>query len=137
MSTLIDKRIAVRVSKKTKSPYLIRNNTQIAEFFVVTPEQSKYIKPVDMANLSEIPQGDPGLTAYLKKLLRTNDPGKKTALYGFRHLKILPNPRTAPQCRDESSNFYLNSKRKKNSIPNRAQNAEPNSINDLIRMTHF
>ena len=41
---------------------------------MVTQEQSKHIKPVDMAILSTIPQGDPDLTAYVNKLLRTNKP---------------------------------------------------------------
>ena len=74
MSTIIDKRIAVRVTNTTESPYLIRKHTQIAEFSVVTPEQSKHIKPVDIAILRMIPQHDPDLTAYLNELLRTNKP---------------------------------------------------------------
>ena len=74
MSTIIDKRIAVRVTNTTESPYLIKKHTQIAELSVVTPEQSKHIKPVDMAILSMIPQGDPDLIAYLNELLRTNKP---------------------------------------------------------------
>ena len=74
MSTIIDKRIAVRVTNTTESPYLIKKHTLIAEFSGVTPEQSKHVKPVDMAILSMIPQGDPDLTAYLKELLRTNKP---------------------------------------------------------------
>ena len=63
MSTIIDKRIAVRVTNTTESPYLIRKHTQIKELSVVTPEQSKHNKPVDMAVLSMIPQVDPDLTA--------------------------------------------------------------------------
>ena len=63
MSTKIDKRIAVRVTNTTESPNLIKKHTQIAEFSVVTPEQSKHIKPVDMAILSMIPQGDLDVTA--------------------------------------------------------------------------
>ena len=74
MSTIIDKRKAVRVTNTTESPYLIKKHTQIANFSVVTPEQSKHIKPVDMAILSMIRQGDPDLTAYLNELLRTNKP---------------------------------------------------------------
>ena len=70
--TITDKRIAVRVTNTTKLPYLIKKHAQIAEFLVVTPEQSKHIKPVDMAILSMIPQDDPDLTAYLNELLRTN-----------------------------------------------------------------
>ena len=51
MSTIFDKRIAVIVTNTTESPYLIKKCTQIAEFSVVTPEQSKHIKPIDMALL--------------------------------------------------------------------------------------
>ena len=72
MSTIIDKRIAVRVTNTTESPNHIKKHTQIAEFSVVTPEQSKHIKPVDMAILSIIPQSDPDLTAYSNEFLRTN-----------------------------------------------------------------
>ena len=77
MSTIIDKRIAVRVTNTTESPYLIKKHTQIAEFSVVTPEQSKHIKPVDMATLSMIPKGDVDLSAYLHELLRTNKPEQR------------------------------------------------------------
>ena len=74
LSTIGDTRIAVGVTNTAESPYLIKKHTQIAKFSVVTPEQSKHIKPVDMAILSMIPQGDPDLTAYLNELLRTNKP---------------------------------------------------------------
>ena len=83
MSTIIDKKIAVRVTNTTESPYLIKKHTQIAEFSVVTPEQSKHIKPVDMAILSMIPQGDPDLTAYLNELLRTNKPEQQNDTFWF------------------------------------------------------
>ena len=73
MSTIIDKRIAIRVTNTTESPYLIKKHTQIAESSVVTPEQSKHIKVVDMAILGMIPQGNPDLTAYLNELLRRNE----------------------------------------------------------------
>ena len=83
MSTIIDKRIAVRVTNTTESPYLIKKHTQIAEFSVVTPEQSKHIKPIDMAILSMIPQGDPDLTAYLNELLRTKKPEQQDNTFWF------------------------------------------------------
>ena len=44
MSTITDRKIAARVTNTTESPYTINKNTQIAEFSVVTPEQSKFIK---------------------------------------------------------------------------------------------
>ena len=83
MSTIIDERIADRVTNKTESPYLIKKHTQIAEFSVVTPQQSKHIKPVDMAILSMIPQGDLDLTAYLNELLRTNKPEQQNDTFWF------------------------------------------------------
>ena len=83
MSTIFDQRIAVRVTNTTESPYLNKKHTEIAEFSVVTPEQSKHNKPVDMTILSMIPQGDPDLTAYLNELLRTNKPEKQDNTFWF------------------------------------------------------
>ena len=70
MSTRIDKLVAVKITNTTVSPYLIEKNTQIAEFNVVTPEQSKHNKPGDMAILSMIPQGEHGLTAKLNNFFQ-------------------------------------------------------------------
>ena len=83
MPTIFDKRKAVRVTSTTESPYLIKKHTQIAEFSVVTPEQSKHIKSVDIATLSMIPQGDPDLTAYLNELLRANKPEQQDNTFWF------------------------------------------------------
>ena len=83
MSTIFDKKIAVRVTNTTESPYLIKKHTHIAEFSVVTPEQSKHIKPEDMAILSMIPQDDPDLNAYLNELLRTNKPEQQNNTFWF------------------------------------------------------
>ena len=83
MSTKIDTRIAVRVTNTTESQYLIKKHTQIAEFSVVRPQQSKHIKPVDMTILSMIPQDDPDLTAYINELLRTSKPEQQDNTFWF------------------------------------------------------
>ena len=83
MSTIIDRKIAVRVTNTTESPYTINKNTQIAEFSVLTPEQSKFIKSVDTAILSMIPEGDPNLVTYLTELLRTNKPDQQNNTFWF------------------------------------------------------
>ena len=83
MSTISDKRIAARVTNTTELPYLIKKHTQIAEFSVVTPQQSKHIKPVDMAILSMIPKDDPELTAYINELLRTSNPEQQDDTFWF------------------------------------------------------
>ena len=87
MSKIIDRKIAVIVTNTTESPYTINKNTQIAEFSVVTPEQSKFIKPVDMAILSMIPEGDPDLVTYLTELLRTNKRDQQNNTFWFPTLK--------------------------------------------------
>ena len=127
MSTIIDKRIAVRVTNSTESPYLIKKHTHIAEFSVVTPEQSKHIKPVDMAIFSMIPQGDPDLTAYLNELLRTNKPEQRNNTFWF------PTSENPGKPEDHSPiqtrilkelNELKDNENKKNSIHRRARNLE-------------
>ena len=83
MSTIFDKRITVKVTNTTDSQNLIKKNTQIAEFSVVTPDQSNYIKPVDMAILSMIPQSDSELTANLNEFLGANRPEQQNNTFRF------------------------------------------------------
>ena len=105
ISTKIDKKSTVRITNITVSPYLIKKNTRIAEFSVVTPEQSKFIRPMDTAILKMIPECDPDLTTYLSELLRTNKPeqqNNRTTPFGSRHLKFLVKLKMIPQYRHES-----------------------------------
>ena len=83
MSTIIDRKTAVRVTNTTESPYTINMNTQSANFSVVTPEQTKFLKPVDTAILSMIHEGDPDLITYLTELLRKNKPDKQNNFFWF------------------------------------------------------
>ena len=134
MSTITDKRIAVRVTNTTESPFLIKKHTQIAEFSVVTPEQSKHIKPVDMAILSMIPQHDPELTAYLNELLRTN---KQDNTFWF---PTPDNPgkledHTPIQTRILKEGNELKDKEKLN--PQESAESRTKFSNVLIRLIHF
>ena len=83
MLTIIDRKIAVRVTNTTETPYTINKGTQTAEFYVVTPKQSKFIKPVDTAILSMIPEGDPDMITYLTELLKTNKPNQQNKTFWF------------------------------------------------------
>ena len=83
MSTILDRKIAVRVANTTESLYTINKNTQTAEFSVITPEQSKFFKPVDTAFLSMIPEGDPDLITYLTEQLRTTKPDQQNNFFWF------------------------------------------------------
>ena len=88
VSTKFHRKIAVIFTNTTESPYTINRNTQIADFSVVTPEQSKFIKPVDTAILSMIPESDPDLITYLTKLLITNKPDQQNNTFWFLTRKI-------------------------------------------------
>ena len=83
ISTTTDRNIAVRVTNTTETPYTINRNTQIALFSVVTPEQSKCLKPLDTASLSMFLQGDPDLITYLTELLRTIKPDQQNNTFWF------------------------------------------------------
>ena len=104
MSTIIEKKIAIRVNNTIESPHSIETNTQIADFFVVTQEKPKFIKPLDKPVFSMIPKRkliqiwEPTWMSYLE---RTNENSRKTHS-GFRRPKVLAKLRIIPQYRHES-----------------------------------
>ena len=83
ISTIIDRKIAVRVTNTAESPYTTTRIKQIADFSVVTPEQPKFIKKVDTASLNMIPEADLDLTTYLTELLKTNQPDQQNNTFLF------------------------------------------------------
>ena len=83
MSTIVEKKVAVGVTKGRESPDLIKSNTQIAEFSVFTPAQSKFIKPVGTAILNMILEGDPDLTSYVNEPLRRTQPEQQNNSFRF------------------------------------------------------
>ena len=93
---IIDKKTAIRIPNTTESPYSIKRNTQIAEFSVVTPEQCKFIRPVDTAILSMIAEGDPDLTTYLNEILKTNKPEQQSNTFWF------PTPKNPSKTEDHT-----------------------------------
>ena len=83
MSMKSDRKVALRVTNTAETPFLIKQKTQVAETSVVTPEQAKFIKPMDMTILSVIPEQDPDLNAYLNELLRRNTPEQQSITFWF------------------------------------------------------
>ena len=113
MSTINDRKILVRVTDTTESPYTINKNTQFNEFSVVTPEQSTFIKPVDTAIFSMIPEGDPHLITYLNELLRTNKPDQQNNTFWFLTPENPGNTEDHTPIKHESQNNCVNCNRKK------------------------
>ena len=62
ISTITDKKTAVWITNTTESPYSTKKKTEIAKFSTFSPEQSKFIRPVDTAIFIMIPESDPDLT---------------------------------------------------------------------------
>ena len=83
MSTVTNKEVPIRVTNTSESPYTLKKNTQIADFAVLTPEQSKFIKPVDTAILQMMPSDDPDLTIYLNELLKSNKQDTQESNFWF------------------------------------------------------
>ena len=83
ISTIMDRKIAVKVTNTTESPYMIKKNTQVADFSVFTREQSKFVKPVATTILIMIPEGYPDLTTYLVELLKTNKLDQQNNTFWF------------------------------------------------------
>ena len=83
ITTIIGTNIALRVTNKTESPYTIMKNTQVADFSVVTPEQTKFIKPVDTTILNLILEVDPDVTCNLNELIKTNKKEKEVNEFCF------------------------------------------------------
>ena len=136
-STKIDRKIAVRVTNNTELPYTINKNTQIAEFSVVITEQSKFNKPVDMAILSIIPEGDPDLITYLTELFRTNKPDQQNNTFWF------PTPENPGNTEDHTpiqtrilTELRELQRKEKLNPKNMMLNQDSNSSNDLIGQTH-
>ena len=94
MSTINNKESTVRVTNTTESPHLIKRITQIAEFSVLTAEQTRFSKAEETALLSLVPKCDPDLTVYVKE--RTNE-NNTTKPSGLRQLKLLANLRITHQ----------------------------------------
>ena len=72
MSAITNKEIPIRVTNVGETPYTLKRNTQVAEFTILTPEQSKFVKPVDTAILQMLPYDDQSLSLYLNEFLRTD-----------------------------------------------------------------
>ena len=71
--TLYDGSISLPVNNFTDHPYKLKKGLHIANFSVMTPEQMKYVKPVDPASTWHFLQNDQEQAAhYVSSLSKTN-----------------------------------------------------------------
>ena len=82
--TLHDGNIMIPVNNFTDHPYKPKKGLHIASFSVMTPEQMKYVKPVDPASTWHLLQNDQEQAAhYVSSLIKTNKNPQNSENYWF------------------------------------------------------
>ena len=91
--TLNDGSISIPVNNSTDHPYKLKNGLYIANFSVMTPEQMKFVKPVDPASTWHLLQNDQEhATHYVSSLIKTNRNPQNSENYWFPTPEIPGNP---------------------------------------------
>ena len=66
------KRVKIRAINTTENPYTIPINMKVAEMQILTPEDTKHIRPIDVAALTVLEDHDDAV-AYVPELMKTED----------------------------------------------------------------
>ena len=82
--TLNNGSISIPVNNFTDHPYKLKKGLHIANFSVMTPEQMKYVKPIDPASTWHLLQNDQEQAAhYISSLIKTNRNPQNSENYWF------------------------------------------------------
>ena len=72
---LTNGQVSVHVNNFNDSPYNLKRGTQVANFTVLTPEQMKFVKPIDPVTTWHILQDNPENAAYYaSSLIKSTKP---------------------------------------------------------------
>ena len=83
--TLTNGRVSVHLNNFFDSPYTLKRGTQVANFTVLTPEQMKYVKPIDPVTTWHVLQDNPENAAfYASSLIKSTKPEYFKENYWFR-----------------------------------------------------
>ena len=104
--TLKDGNLSIHVNNFTDHPYKLKKGLHIASFSVMTPEQMKYVKPVDPASTWHLLQNDQEQAAHcVSSLIKTNKNPQTLKITSSQLQKTLEIPRNTRLSRNE---FYVN-----------------------------
>ena len=82
--TLNNGSISIPVNNSTDHPYKLKKGLHIANFSVMTPEQMKYVKPIDPASTWHLLQNDQEQAVhYVSSLIKTNRNPQNSENYWF------------------------------------------------------
>ena len=73
ITTARDKRVAIKIANTTDFPYTITPHTKLAELQILKPEETKSIRPVDLAALNLLTEHD-DVVAYVNALMQMDSP---------------------------------------------------------------
>ena len=126
--TLNDGNISIPVSNFTDHPYKLKKGLHIANFSVMTPEQMKYVKPVDPASTWHLLQNDQEQAAhYVSSLIEPIEIHKTPKIIGSQLQKTLETLRNTHPYKNESYASYRPYKTWRHSTPPQTQNRVQNS----------
>ena len=104
--TLNDGSISIPVNNFTDHPYKLKKGLHIANFSVMTPEQMKYVKPVDPASTWHFLQNDQEQAAhYVSSLIKTNKSPQNSETFGSRLQK---KQETQPNIHTSKNGYHEN-----------------------------
>ena len=105
--TLYEGAMRIRVNIFTDQPYKLKKGTHIANFSVMTPEQMKYVRPIDpVSTWHLLNENEEDAICYISSLLKANRKTTNTNNIGFRLLKIQGTKQLTPQYNKEFSRNY-------------------------------
>ena len=82
--TLTNGQVSVNLNNFIDSPYALKKGTQVANFTVLTPEQMKYVKPIDPVTTWHLLQDNPEHAAYYaSSLIKSSKPEDFKENYRF------------------------------------------------------
>ena len=82
ITTARGKKIAIKVANTTDFPYTIAADTKIAELQILKPEETKMLRPVDIAALNLLTEHDDVVT-YINALMQVERPDDKEDKFWF------------------------------------------------------
>ena len=82
ITTARGKKVAIKVANTTDCPYTIAADTKIAELQILKPEETKMIRPVDIAALNLLTEHD-DVVAYINALMQVERPDDNEEKFWF------------------------------------------------------
>ena len=82
ITTARDKNVAINIANITDFPYTIATDTKVTELQILKPEETKMIRPVDIAALNLLTEHDDVVT-YINALMQVERPKDNEEKFWF------------------------------------------------------